>query len=562
MSKKFIIGVELLTGLVIGAAAAAVAVSFIIVFLVDREFAAESGHMATATAYAISNSIGASNTVDIFESITAPLIQSGNLEAAVILDSSGNMISAVGLSSSQEVPVPAETPDWYFVQQAQTDLLIGIRPDMSSISTIYRTLVIGLAALTIALAVLAFFTPRYLARTVIHPLREILFEADRFSSGSGTDPEAAGASFHRLVQLLHERDQQLNELRRMAEQRADRVEERSGAILSVLGSAVLAIDKNGKLSLFNRQSEELFNLSDDDIMKEFPWERTPTGHQLKPLLLSMSKMGNTSSELQIRDKILKTDRMYSVEISRSRADEIALLVTDVTRISELEKKIADETAMADIGAASAGISHEMGNTLCALSGFVDLLARGHSDERTLNILSEVKREVDSAQDRINSLGNFARSPEPVSSNLGRDDIVSICGEACRLASERCSVRVSADEISIKADRRLLASCICNIVKNAIEADPSSEVDITVRKNDENLIISVTDTGPGLSMDREEVFRPFRTTKNRSSGNMGLGLSVSRRIIKSMGGELRGENRTEGGALFMILFPIQRFDGGK
>ena len=168
MSKKFIIGVELLTGLVIGAAAAAVAVSFIIVFLVDREFAAESGHMATATAYAISNSIGASNTVDIFESITAPLIQSGNLEAAVILDSSGNMISAVGLSSSQEVPVPAETPDWYFVQQAQTDLLIGIRPDMSSISTIYRTLVIGLAALTIALAVLAFFTPRYLARTVIH----------------------------------------------------------------------------------------------------------------------------------------------------------------------------------------------------------------------------------------------------------------------------------------------------------------------------------------------------------------------------------------------------------
>ncbi|RKZ08176.1 hypothetical protein DRQ25_09700 [Candidatus Fermentibacteria bacterium] len=556
MSKKFIIGVELLTGLVIGAAAAAVAVSFIIVFLVDRDLAAESGYMATATAYAISNSIIVTNTLDSFESITEPMIQTGGIEAAVILDSSGEMISGVGISSSEEMPVPAQTNDWYFVQQAGTDLFIGVRPGKSSISTIYRTLIIGLAALTAALSVLAFSAPRYLTRTLIHPLRGILFEADRFSSGSGADPEAAGASFHRLVELLHEREQQLNELREKAEQRADRVEERSGAILSVLGSAVLAIDGNGNLSLFNKQSEELFDLCDDDIMKEFPWERTPVAQKLKPLLLSMSSKGNTSSEFQVRDANARTDRMYSIEISRSRDDDLALLVTDVTRISELEKKIADETAMADIGAASAGISHEMGNTLCALSGFVDLLARGHSDERTLNILFEVKREVDSAQERINSLGHFARSPEPVSANLSRDDIHSICSEACKLDSDRCSVNISLDDISIKADRRLLRSCICNIVKNALEADPSSEVEILINKNDDDLIISVADTGPGLSLDSEEIFRPFRTTKNRSSGNMGLGLSVSRRIIKSMGGELLGENREEGGALFTILFPIQ------
>ncbi len=556
MSKKFIIGVELLTGLVIGAAAAAVAVSFIIVFLVDRDLAAQSGYMATATAYAISNSINVSNTLNSFESITEPIIQTAGIEAAVILDSSGEMIAGVGISSSEEMPVPAQTSNWYFVQQAGTDLLIGVKPGKSSISTIYRTLIIGLAALTAAMAVLAFFTPRYLTRTLIHPLRGILFEADRFSSGSGADPEAAGASFHRLVELLHEREQQLNELREKAEQRADRVEERSGAILSVLGSAVLAIDGNGNLSLFNKQSEELFDLSDDDIMKEFPWERTAVALKLKPLLLSMSRKGNTSSEFQVRDKNARTDRMYSIEISRSRDDDIALLVTDVTRISELEKKIADETAMADIGAASAGISHEMGNTLCALSGFVDLLARGHSDERTLNILSEVKREVDSAQERISSLGHFARSPEPVSANLSRDDIYSVCREACRLDSDRCSVNISLNEISIKADRRLLRSCICNIVKNAIEADQSSEIEISIKKNDDDLIISVADTGPGLSLDCEEIFRPFRTTKNRSSGNMGLGLSVSRRIIKSMGGELLAENREEGGALFTILFPIQ------
>ena len=133
----------------------------------------------------------------------------------------------------------------------------------------------------------------------------------------------------------------------------------------------------------------------------------------------------SSKFTEIVDEIVKLDRMYSVVISRSRADEIVVLVTDVTRISELERKMADQTAMADIGAASAGISHEMGNTLCALSGFVDLLTRGHSDARTQNIISEVKREVDSAQDLINSFGSLARSPEPVTADLDKDDILSI-----------------------------------------------------------------------------------------------------------------------------------------
>ncbi len=555
MAKKFIFGVELLTGLAIGAAAAAAAVSFIIVFLVNRDIVAESGHMATVTAYAISRTIIPSDISREFEVITEPLILSGNIDAAVIYDSSKNLIATSGVPAGS-VPIPGETSDWYFSQNSASDYIVGVKPARSSISLIYRSLIIGLAALTAALAVLAFFTPRYLARTVISPLREILVEADRFSRGGGIDPEAAGASFHRLVELLHERDLQLIELRRKAEQRAEKVEKRSAAILSVLGSAVFAIDGGGNLSFFNEQSREMFDLSDSDINKKFPWERTVTGRKLEPILLSLHEESNTSSEFQITDEEAKTDRMFSVLISRSRMDETAVLVTDVTRISELERRMADQTAMADIGAASAGISHEMGNTLCALSGFVDLLTRGHSDERTKKIIFEVKKEVDSAQELIKSFGNFARSPEPETARLGRDDIVSICTEACELDKNRCSVNTSTEDFYINADRKLLSSCICNIVRNAVEADTDSSVDVSINLNGDNLLISIVDTGPGFTMNPDDIFRPFKTTKNRNTGNMGLGLSVSRRIIRSMGGELSGANREEGGARFTITLPIK------
>jgi two-component system C4-dicarboxylate transport sensor histidine kinase DctB len=63
------------------------------------------------------------------------------------------------------------------------------------------------------------------------------------------------------------------------------------------------------------------------------------------------------------------------------------------------------------------------------------------------------------------------------------------------------------------------------------------------------------------MDSEELFRPFRSTKDRSSGNMGLGLPVSRRIVRAMGGEITGRNGSEGGAVFEIILPLGT-NGGK
>lgn len=549
-------GVELLTGLAIGAAAAAAAVSFIIVFLVQIDMSAETDHMATATALVLANSFKSINDNDAFKEVVSPLIWTGRLEAFAIVDTSGNLIAGAGLSDG-EIPKPDETDEWYFSEMQDSGLFMGVKTPKSQFALIYRTLLIGFAVLTLTLSVLAVFTPRYLTRAVITPLREILVAADEFSSGGGSSAEAAGASFHRLMELLQDKDKQLNELRRAAEERADIIEKRSTAILSVLGSAVIALDGRGKLSLFNKQSGDLFDLKDNNLNSEFPWNRTAEGRALKTVLDELGETGERTAEFQIQEASMHPTKMYSVLISRSQTDEITVLVTDATRISELERNIADQAAMADIGAASAGISHEMGNTLCALSGYFDLLARGHSDERTLKILSEVRREINSAQGLIDSFGSFAKSPEPVTSKLRRDDVLSICIHSCEEYEIKYSITTTEEDFSLNADRKLLAICVRNLVRNAIEADSETTLEITIKASDNSITISIEDTGPGLTLEPEEIFRPFRTTKNRSGGNMGLGLSISRRIIRSMGGELSGNNMENGGTVFTILLPVSR-----
>ena len=557
MARKFVIGVELLTGLAIGAAAAAAAVSFIIVFLVNLDVSAEIDHMTSITALALANSYESINDPDYFEEIISPLVWSGRLEAVAVIDTSGNQIACGGLLNS-EIPNPLEeTDEWYFSEIQDSGLFLGVKPPQSPFSSLYRTLLVGFGVLTLTLSILAVFTPRYLTKTVITPLREILVEADRFTTGGGRSAEAAGASFHRLVELLHDKDRQLNDLRRAAEERADIIEKRSTGILAVLASAVLTLDVSGQLSFFNKQSDDLFKLNDSDLESEFPWNRTAAGRALKTVLEELDESGESTAEFQLHESLVQPARIYGVSISRSHTDEITALVTDATRISELERRIADQAAMADIGAASAGISHEMGNTLCALSGYFDLIARGHSDERAIKILREVRREINSAQELIDSFGSFANSPEPVTSELHKDDILSICSDSCRSYGIRYSISMTDDEFSLIADRKLLAICVNNLVRNAFEADSDTTLEIQAKVSDNNMTISIADIGPGLTLDSEEIFRPFRTTKNRSGGNMGLGLSVSRRIIRSMGGELTGKNREEGGTVFTIFLPVSK-----
>lgn len=476
--RKFILRVEILAGLIIGAAAAAVAVAFILLLLVRMDLAAGT-------------------------------------------------------------------------EASHSSALLGL----------YTWLLIGFGILTLSLVILSVTFSKYLGNKMIAPLREILTEAETYRTGSGANPETAGASFHELIVLLNKRDRELQKLREIAEARADKAEKRSSIILSALGSAVFSIDSDENLTLFNREAAELLNLTDDDIGCKFPFEKSVTGRHIRDILQ------NTPGEQMIADipfQIENQDcpgkRYFSVSVSKSEMGEYAVLINDTTRITELERSTADQKALADIGAASAGISHEMGNTLCALQGFIDLLARGQSDKRTTRIIEETRLAVDDARKLIASLRSLSGSPEPVTNILPVSEIAEICRAECvkleithhLLANEICTSHITVDI-------KLLQTVIRNILSNANDSCDNVSVAIDIRCTDGSLLISITDDGPGLTMNPEEIFRPFSTTKRRES-NMGLGLPISRRIIRLFGGDIKCKPRRKAGTEFIIELPLSHTEG--
>jgi signal transduction histidine kinase len=98
----------------------------------------------------------------------------------------------------------------------------------------------------------------------------------------------------------------------------------------------------------------------------------------------------------------------------------------------------------------------------------------------------------------------------------------------------------------------------NLILNAAEAmepTPAGQRRIVIKTESEDghVIVSVTDSGPGIPhKDLERIFDSFYTSKRQG---MGLGLAICRTVIESMRGRLRAENRAEGGATLRLTIPV-------
>ena len=100
----------------------------------------------------------------------------------------------------------------------------------------------------------------------------------------------------------------------------------------------------------------------------------------------------------------------------------------------------------------------------------------------------------------------------------------------------------------------------NLLDNALRYAPAgSHVAVGLRRDGENCVLSVEDSGPGLSeADLARVFDRFYradSSRDRKSGGMGLGLAIVKAIVESHGGEVSARNRIEGGAMFVVRLPV-------
>ncbi|MCP5269139.1 MAG: sensor histidine kinase [Zoogloeaceae bacterium] len=291
---------------------------------------------------------------------------------------------------------------------------------------------------------------------------------------------------------------------------------------------------------------------------------------LQTRLATQAVLEAANRELEHKVAERTADLTRTVQSLEAEVSE-RLLAEQTLRAAQEELVQAGKLAV--LGQLATGITHELNQPLGAVrtlaGNAITFMQRGETDsaEKNLRIVCNLTDQMGSI---ITPLKTFARKSPAVPSRV---DVAHVVGSALflldqplRNAGVEVENRCLADALFAWCDANRLQQVLINLIGNAADAmndrrERRLEID-AVKHDDGRVALSVADTGCGLPGDvLDRLFEPFFTTKGAGEG-LGLGLAISRDIVRDFGGELLAENRPGGGARFTIVLPVDaEADGG-
>ena len=200
------------------------------------------------------------------------------------------------------------------------------------------------------------------------------------------------------------------------------------------------------------------------------------------------------------------------------------------------------------------ISHELRSPLARLNVAIEL---ARSEENPEAYLNRVQKEADRLNTLVGQLLQMTRAEGDISAMrlqpVRVDELLSdIAADAAVEAQQRgCRVDVSGlTPFETKADAEMLRRAFENAIRNAVRYTPEEAcVEVTMERSGDSAIVRIRDYGPGVPADLvSRIFDPFfrvETDRDRSSGGVGLGLSIAKRAIELHHGKIRAENANPG-----------------
>jgi len=374
------------------------------------------------------------------------------------------------------------------------------------------------------------------------------------ASGGTSEVGFVVDTFHQLVAALKQKEKELQELRARAEERAGEIETYNENILQSVPSGVISMDDSWKVVKANSAAARILGLGVEDIQGRDFRELFPDERMRRPDRRGESQYVTPSG------KRLWLGYSLSPLLDSGGAPIGQLFVfTDLTGLKALEEQAELRQRLSSLGEMSAGIAHELKNSMAVIAGYMRLLSR-QAGQPLRETVDAVAAEVGVMDRIINDFQGFTRSREL---NLSAVSIRQLAEAAAQGAAGRPGIEVSVEVpegISVEADEVLLRQAFANLIENAADAMPEGgRVTIRAEESAGKARVSVSDTGHGIAEDiREKIFLPFFTTKEKGTG---LGLAIAHRTIVDHSGEISVDSG-EGGTTVTVTLPMRREAEGR
>jgi signal transduction histidine kinase/putative methionine-R-sulfoxide reductase with GAF domain/HAMP domain-containing protein len=296
--------------------------------------------------------------------------------------------------------------------------------------------------------------------------------------------------------------------------------------------------------------------------------------RLKAFLVSpMIARGRTVGVLSADNRVSRAPiPPHTVDLLHTFAAQAAVAVENARLFQEIQEKGQQlELASKHKSQFLANMSHELRTPMNAVLGYTDLILDdifGDVPPRIRETLERVKTNGQHLLGLINDVLDLSKMEAgQLTLSLGdyaMGDVVHAVVSAVEslAAGKKLAFKaiVPADLPSGHGDERRLTQVLLNLAGNAIKFTDAGAISIEARAADGAYLVSVSDTGPGISeVDQQKIFEEFQqadSSSTRKKGGTGLGLSISRRIVELHGGRLWVESALGEGSTFYFTVPLK------
>ena len=313
-------------------------------------------------------------------------------------------------------------------------------------------------------------------------------------------------------------------------------------ILEMLPTGVMLAEDDGSVVFANRAALDYLGIS-------------------AAALKDINVDGLIERDLSRKETMIRTkgnDRL-TLRLSKHplRDGKSAVFLTDITEIHRLQSEILKMDKLASVGELTSGIAHEIRNPLAGIKTTAQALNEelGAGDHRKAYV-SRIIGEIDRLNRLLLGFFDFARPRELSIATCDLSKIVENAVYMVRDTARENHVEIiefhPPTKTSVRADPHMIQQVLMNVFINAIQAmEFGGRMEVNLAERDGRVEIMVSDTGKGIPDNvKGRIFDPFFTTKHKG---IGLGLSITYRIVKLHGGDITFVSNP-GGTTFIITLP--------
>lgn len=353
--------------------------------------------------------------------------------------------------------------------------------------------------------------------------------------------------------------------------------------MSAAVDAIIVIDKNGRIEIFNKAAEEIFGYVASEILGENVSRLMPepdrSAHDQymnnyhtsrDPKIIGIGREVVASHKNGIEFPV----HLSVGEVSSTETTRFIGIIRDMSghhrlerEVREMQAELAHATRLSELGEMTAGIAHEINQPLAAISTYANACHRMVTNEQIdtaelLNTLHLITDQAQRAGEVVRRLRAFTKKRvgqrQLLEINTIVDSTMRLVEPDIRARNFQLCKHLTPKLPRIFGDNIQIQQVILNLIRNAMDAmesTSSGENIVTIETNpgDDNCVrVSVSDQGIGLPEENaDKIFDSFFTTKNTGTG---IGLSISRSIITAHGGIIDYSPNREGGVTFYFTLP--------